>query len=96
MELNKEYSSKENCAGQFLRNIAQKTNISAKLITNCSYYQFLGPYNCCYYKLNIDVTEHRLQLLNVDELVNEAIEAHKAGEIMEVVEVKYSYISYIA
>ena len=29
--------------------------------------------------------EHRIQVFNVDELVNEAIEAHKNGEIMEVI-----------
>lgn len=29
-------------------------------------------------------SEHRLQILNVDELVNQAIEAHKCGEIMEI------------
>ena len=40
------------------------------------------------------IIEHRLQLLNVDDLVNEAIEAHKAGEVMEVVEVKYKNIHF--
>lgn len=40
-------------------------------------------------KILFFISEHRLQLLNVDELVNEAIEAHKAGEMMEVMEVRY-------
>ncbi|XP_060552949.1 sperm flagellar protein 2-like isoform X2 [Ruditapes philippinarum] len=43
---------------------------------------FAGKSSC----IRSIAAEHRLQLLNVDELVNEAIEAHKAGEIMEVVE----------
>ncbi|XP_053393746.1 sperm flagellar protein 2-like isoform X2 [Mercenaria mercenaria] len=43
---------------------------------------FAGKSSC----IRSIANEHRLQLLNVDELVNEAIEAHKAGEVMEVTE----------
>lgn len=43
---------------------------------------FAGKSSC----IRSIANEHRLQILNVDELVNEAIEAHKAGEMMEVME----------
>lgn len=40
-------------------------------------------------------SEHRLQILNVDELVNQAIEAHKSGEIMEITGVCLALFWYI-